>query len=1286
MKNSFKKALVAVLIIVCGVAVPVFAGDYLGNIGYQWGTNGKKWDALGDLCVDYNYTRSANGTGSSYSYIGVNGLTMNGNNTEAEYFILEDWFGKNQQDANNLGGGCQTHSNITVDGKTYQVVTCIRVTSGCVTCNGQVRQVGQVFSIRQGMRSGDFKTCGTISIKKHFEEWMKIPEAAKYIYDKTYESKFLVEVGGAPGTSCTGWFEASYMKFSRIGACGSTSDPCSQTAKLSTTASGVQSWNSNIAPTVLGGTGDDTYEVQTFASLDVGGKLTWFGPNQGGGYAFRAEWINGTVPYIDENGTTQTATNVTAISSNVTTLSTGWYLMRGTFTNSGTITVSGDVHLILEDGSNVTVNGSSNNAGINVSAGNSLSIYAQSADASIMGKLTATGGNGSGGAGIGSGPQASGGIINISGGTVTATGGGDGAGIGSGGGGYGSDCGTINISGGTVTATSGYGAGIGGGNGSGGTGVEGSGGTINISGGTVTATSGYGGAGIGGGYKSYGGTITISGGTVTATGGTGGAGIGNGMGSFPGAIYRNSITISGGIVTATGGMAGESTYGGAGIGTGGIINYCPDGSKITINGGTIIATGGSGLYYSRNDYGIGIGGYRDCGSIINIGGGTVIATGGSNGIGYFGEGIGDRKGIFTLDGDAVVFASGIGTTDANQKLTSGILFIADRNTYIEGASVVEYFPTESITAIWAKQGNKNGIAYAGSKEGFIEIPSISLIDRKSIDNVPYIDENGISQTANNVIVINAENIASIDNLYGWFLVRGDLNRNATLRVSGVAHIILENGSNLTVNGNFKDDLSVSGKDAGINVSKGNSLSIYAQSTDANIMGNLTATGSYGAGIGGIGDGDVNGKSGDGGTINISGGTVTAIGGSLGAGIGGGDDGKGGIINISGGIVTAIGTNGGAGIGGGIIGDGGTITISGGKVTAIGSIGSGGPYGRNSASIGGGSAPQSTSGGSGGTITISGGTVMTFDGDRFNRWPIMTFDSSYYRCNGSIGSGEGYGKSDNGTFTLDGNAVVFASNIGDTDESRRKSGILFAGNCETIGTFYGTSVTLKENVTIPSSNKLTIPENATLTIPTGITLNNKGTITPANGSTINITGTVNGNKIIGANVNAPTTKEITSTSIKINAAEFLATTGQMAEYAITTTNTVPTNGWQIETTFAGLTENTTYWIFARSKENSNFAAGTVSAGLQVSTEASTPTFPNRENPIIGRIGVQTTTNAIFLSNLPQKAKIEVYNLQGKRIYTTTSHSPLATSHLKIEVQTKGIYIIKIGTQTMRVAVR
>ena len=218
--------------------------------------------------------------------------------------------------------------------------------------------------------------------------------------------------------------------------------------------------------------------------------------------------------------------------------------------------------------------------------------------------------------------------------------------------------------------------------------------------------------------------------------------------------------------------------------------------------------------------------------------------------------------------------------------------------------------------------------------------------------------------------------------------------------------------------------------------------------------------------------------------------------------------------------------------------------------------------------------------SGPTITISGGTVTATGGDE------------------AAGIGVGSSGGDAGTFTLNGNAVVFASSISDTQASRKRSGILFIGNT---GTFYGTSVTLGRNATIPSGRTLTIPSNATLTIPAGITLTNNGTITPANGSTVTVAGTVNGsNKIIGANT-APKLSSKTTTSITLNEASLLAATGQTVEYAKNTTNSVPTSGWQTDATFTDLTDRTTYWIFARSISNTYFATGTASAGLQVATK-------------------------------------------------------------------------------------
>lgn len=167
------------------------------------------------------------------------------------------------------------------------------------------------------------------------------------------------------------------------------------------------------------------------------------------------------------------------------------------------------------------------------------------------------------------------------------------------------------------------------------------------------------------------------------------------------------------------------------------------------------------------------------------------------------------------------------------------------------------------------------------------------------------------------------------------------------------------------------------------------------STDLTIggAGTLNVTGGdWGAGIGGS-------DASDGGSINITGGTVIAQGGSTGPGIGGGAFGSEGSISISGGTVVAIGGYRAAGLGGGYTSKGGSITISGGMVTATG-----GEYG---AGIGGGQANGSGEGGSDGAITITGGTVLAARGSN------APYD---------IGCGEGAER--DGTLGISGTAAVF----------------------------------------------------------------------------------------------------------------------------------------------------------------------------------------------------------------------------------------------------------------------
>ena len=399
------------------------------------------------------------------------------------------------------------------------------------------------------------------------------------------------------------------------------------------------------------------------------------------------------VPYLDEDGASQSAPSATPVTEGDTAWDNGWYVAQDSITIHSRVTVTGDVHLILADGCELTAN-----EGIQVAKNNSLTIYAQSKD-DTMGTLTAQVVSNDTNAAIGGRLYTDAGDITINGGTVTARGGDASAGIG---GGPVASGGNIVINGGTVTATGGAnGAGIGGG-------MQCNGGNITINGGDVTARGGNQAAGIGSGSGDFRNNVSIqiNGGTVTATGGPQGAGIGDGMARSNVA----SVTITGGTVTATGG-ADRSAKSSAGIGGGAQT----PGGKITISGGNVTATGADGAS------GIGHGGLGATGGEITISGGTVTATGGSANPGIScqdsptSDPIGQDgwilisggtvyasphaeengpaiRGSFKTgtDGDAFVVATGTGITDkTNQADWSGVIFDGGADGQVYGNPTLE---------------------------------------------------------------------------------------------------------------------------------------------------------------------------------------------------------------------------------------------------------------------------------------------------------------------------------------------------------------------------------------------------------------------------------------------------------------------------------------------------------------------------------------------------------------------------------------------------------------------
>lgn len=270
-----------------------------------------------------------------------------------------------------------------------------------------------------------------------------------------------------------------------------------------------------------------------------------------------------TVSHLDENGVERTRTDCLPVGAGDEQWKDGWYAVDSNVSVERRIVVDGDVNLILTDGNALNVKG-----GIEVTKGNSLTIYAQSTDKDTMGSLTATTRN-SGFADCAA----------IGGGATEDT----------------ADAGTITIHGGAIKADNAGGysraAGIGGGFWNPDVGADkadaGKGGTVTITGGVVTAFGGWNAAGIGGGQQSDGGSLTVAGGVVSATGGKSfGAAIGGGEGGDGGAVL-----ITGGVITATTVYGSDSVSDAAAIGGGGNTDglAAGNGADVTITGGTVIA-------------------------------------------------------------------------------------------------------------------------------------------------------------------------------------------------------------------------------------------------------------------------------------------------------------------------------------------------------------------------------------------------------------------------------------------------------------------------------------------------------------------------------------------------------------------------------------------------------------------------------------------------------------------------------------------------------------------------
>lgn len=499
------------------------------------------------------------------------------------------------------------------------------------------------------------------------------------------------------------------------------------------------------------------------------------------------------VPYLNADGTAAACPSAEGVADSDTAWAGGWYVASGSVQITDRVTVSGDVHLILEDGCTLTVSG-----GIDVSEGNSLTIYAQSTGAG-MGALIVQDVEQTN-AGIGGSNQKNGGSITINGGTVSVTGStaatSDGCGAGIGGGWKGAG-GVITINGGTVTANGGGdAAGIGGG-------MNAAGGSVTISGGIVAATGSNTGAGIGG-YGGTGGSITISGGTVTAySGNVGAAGIGGGKdagstGSFStgtngSAVIYAKVNPYGSVTAYISDQTGKSTWSGIifegssgqvygtsltltedlTIESGTTLKIpqnktltIPDGVTLTNNGTLQVSSGGtlsnSGTITNNGDL-------KDYGTLNNSG------TLGNNG---------------TLAMSTYGTLNNSGTLDNN---AGGAITIGTDS----------YYGTLNNNAGGTLNNNAGGTLTINAKgtltnkdtfnENGTFINNGTYTDQ-SLGSVRYLDEHGAEQTAACQAALTASNIGSYTTLpAGWYVVKGEVAAGSRVTISGEVHLILADG-------------------------------------------------------------------------------------------------------------------------------------------------------------------------------------------------------------------------------------------------------------------------------------------------------------------------------------------------------------------------------------------------------------------------------------------------------------------------------------------------------------
>jgi hypothetical protein len=170
------------------------------------------------------------------------------------------------------------------------------------------------------------------------------------------------------------------------------------------------------------------------------------------------------------------------------------------------------------------------------------------------------------------------------------------------------------------------------------------------------------------------------------------------------------------------------------------------------------------------------------------------------------------------------------------------------------------------------------------------------------------------------------------------------------------------------------------------------------------------------------------------------------------------------------------------------------------------------------------------------------------------------------------------------------------------------------------------------------------------------------------------------KGVGEAVPAPVAHSTTLNSITLNAVTTLYE--HPVEYAISIKNNADAESltWQDVLTFNGLVANATYYAYARSKANSDFLAGPVSApSAPIVTDGNKPTGSG-EDMLVTPLTAHIKGGRLFVRGLSEGKLWSVYSVSGALMYRS-----IATGNeMDIALTSQGVLIIQSEKKTVKVA--